>query len=176
MECLKEIIGHETTLIVTCFECSSRLNIDFHGDCYEHTCLANYLDLSDESSPNLYEHYLDDLGIGKILLVGSPDCAARRHVLKESYPGGFGETVREELAGLPKSNHANFLNACERDVILTELNLVHQARKLMRVESIFNNISSGALTLQAVVVDTKRKSYREIFRNGIRFNDLISMQ
>jgi carbonic anhydrase len=167
---LKPWIGHEKTLVITCHECQ----LDFSGETDEqvfiYTCLGGMLRKDDTLQQECISHYLDAMGCSQIVLVGHYECSVMNKILDGLFSPLPDNFFQYNIEALQKEYDGSLLRPAIKDRLLAELNVLEQVRLLLQFDFIKEKVQEG-LNISGVMLQDG--SAREIFRNGLSFNNLL---
>jgi hypothetical protein len=169
---LEPWIAHEKTLLITCHECTFDFSNRQHDQIYLYTCLGGMLRKDDQFQQDCIRHYLEDKACSQIILVGHYDCQVLQKILSDSFKPASQAFFQYNLEGLQRANAQHLLKPHVKNRWLAELNVVEQLRLLMRFACAQKKLNEGLINISGVMLD--RFGAKEVFRNGISFNNLLA--
>ncbi|HTJ52191.1 MAG TPA: carbonic anhydrase [Cyclobacteriaceae bacterium] len=168
---LKSFFGYEKTLVITCHECLSKE--ENNGQVFYYHSLGNMLRKADNLQQECVRYYLEAKGCSQIILAGHYDCHVINKILENKEVQTSSKALQYNVDGLLLENVNNFSQPHIKNKMLIELNVLEQVRLLMSYDFISEKVNCGLLKVIGVVFNDGANSAREIFRNGIAFNNLI---
>jgi carbonic anhydrase len=172
---LERIIGGQKTLIITCMECC--LDIEQRlasGNVFRYTALGNMVDPADENQIQSILTFIDFKGCSKIIVIGHDDCRALNYILRRIDTDLHTTHCRAKLAMILNDNHGHLLPGVVKDRVLVEQNVIAQCQALLEHRSIKKHFEERTLTVTGLVIRPSGRC-RQVFSNGISFNNIISM-
>jgi carbonic anhydrase len=164
-------IGNENTLVITCQECSHC----FYGERFEqvfiYTCLGAVLQKDDLTQRCCLRDYVEELNCTQIVLVGHRHCSALHRILSKAFAPSPDLLVQYNFDALQKVHANKLIVPSIKDRVLDELNVLEQLNLLMDFPFIRWRQEAGRLKTIGLMLDDN--GAREIFRNGIPFNNLL---
>jgi carbonic anhydrase len=169
---LQPWLGYEKTLLITCHECTFDFSQRHREQVFVYTCLGGMLRKDDHFQQDCIRHYLDDKACSQIIIVGHYDCQVLQKILSESFVPASQAFFQYNLEGLQRAYAQPLLKPRVKNRLLAELNVVEQLRLLMRFPCVQEKLNDGLINISGVMLDGH--VVKEIFRNGISFNNLMA--
>jgi carbonic anhydrase len=164
-------IGNENTLVITCQECSHC----FYGERFEqvfiYTCLGAVLQKDDLTQRSCLRDYVEELNCTQIVLAGHNHCNALHRILNKTFAPSPDLFIQYNSDALQRVNANRLFVPSIKNRLLDELNVLEQLDLLMALPFIRWRQEAGRLKIIGLMLDDG--GAREIFRNGIPFNNLL---
>lgn len=169
---LKPLIGNGNTLMVTCFDCC--LELDVFGDqrVFRHTSLANILYDHDETHREIVYHYVNHSGCKNIVIVGNTSCSAIDRIVGSTGPGFYVAPYQKEISRIRADNHLCFTNERTGRLILSEQIVLKQCQVIASYPGIREAMLRGEVSVSGVLINADKT--KVVFKNGVRYNDVVS--
>ena len=169
---LKPLIGREKTLVITCRKCGeSAFPMKQIGPVVTYYCPGGMLHRHDYVEQKAIRCILEKEECSQLIVMGHYHCPEMRNVL-ENYSDTFSPNAQYNLEALVR--HNELPDALAMDRMLTERNVMDQLKFLKDYYFIKKRLEDHSLTLIGVLADPEAYTVKEIFRNGIHYNDLIT--
>jgi len=168
---LQPWIGYEKTLVITCHECTFNFSERQHEQVFIYTCLGGMLRKDDHFQQDCIRHYLEEKACSQIILAGHYDCQVLQKILSDSFVPASQAFFQYNMEGLQRAYAQHLLKPRVKNRLLAELNVVEQLRLLMRFSCVQEKLNDGLINISGVMLDGH--DVKEVFRNGISFNNLM---
>jgi len=139
--------------------------------CYQ--CLGNMLRKHDNLQKEYIRYYLDVKKCSQIILAGHYDCHVIQKILNKTMDGSLITALEYNMDALLIENARVGLQSSVKNRMIIEVNVIEQLKLLMSYDFVYEKVKSGMLKVMGLVLDDQENLTREIFRNGIAFNNLI---
>jgi len=169
---LEPWIGYEKTLVITCHECTFDFSQRHHEQVFIYTCLGGLLRKDDHFQQDCIRHYLEEKACSQIILAGHYDCQVLQKILSDSFVPASQTFFQYNIEGLQRAYAQPLLKPRVKNRMLAELNVVEQLRLLMRFACVQEKLNDGMINISGIMLDGH--NVREVFRNGISFNNLMA--
>ena len=167
---LRPFYGLEKTLVITCHECVQQEKND---QIFAYQCLGNMLRKADHLQQECIRHYLETEGCRQIILAGHYNCHVIKKIFNDPDEYSSRTVLQYNLEALLKEHEHRPLPPVLKDKVLIEANVIEQLKLLMSYDFVFKKVETEKLKVIGVVLDYQANTTKEIFRNGIIFNNLI---
>lgn len=168
---LKPFFGCEKTLVITCHECFQQNKYEGQVFCYQ--CLGNMLRKNDTLQQEYIRYYLDVKGCSQIILAGHYNCHVIQKMLSKTMDGSLVMALEYNMDALLEENARAGVQSSVKNKMMIEVNVIEQLKLLMSYGFVYDKVTSGILKVIGLVLDDQQNFTREIFRNGIAFNNLV---
>lgn len=160
---LKDIIGCDRTIMIACPECKRIFSEDEFESTY--LCPGGMLRKFDYLQKDSIFYHVNVNLCDKIIVAGHYGCRILHHSLP--YRGEW------KVDDLLTSKTRNFQGQQISDCIATEQNVLEQIRILGEFPFIRSKIQEGMLNISGIIIDDNYAIIKEIYKNGVTYNDLI---
>jgi hypothetical protein len=158
-------------MLITCHECTFDFSNRQSDQVYLYTCLGGMLRRDDQFQQDCIRHYLEEKACSQIILVGHYECKVLQKILSDSFAPSLPSFFQYNIQGLQRANAQHLLKPYVKGRWLAELNVVEQLRLLMRFACVQEKLNEGLINISGVMLD--EPGVKEVFRNGISFNNLL---
>lgn len=168
------VIGKERTLVITCLECF--LDIDKRGEqsVFRYTALGTILNLEDPSVRETILGFIEFEKCSRIIIVGHYGCLAIDYLLKPKSPDSLSYRTSNIMRTLNHDYQGNLVCREIRNRLLVDVNVIRQCEALKEIPEIQNTTYGRCVNITGLVVETNG-SFREVYSNGMIYNDLVSL-
>jgi hypothetical protein len=170
---LMTVIGVDKTLIIACGKYAMREYIALSDAVAFYFLSGNMLKVHDSGEKGELQAVIECSGCTQIVFLGlldeSMQTRLRRHVSLHSLRAG----LRFETPLLPRNT--DVLATHTRDQVLLEQHVSSQCSSLMEYHFIRERVAMGQLRVRGIVGTPEGENHRTVFKNGILYNDLVSM-
>lgn len=169
----EHLIDRQHTLVIACPECRKYLAEDQLVSVY--FCLGGMLRRQDQLQREFIQHHVEENHCSRIIIAGHYCCQIVERIRNDHANNISSPYILEWKTDALLHNHPrNFLRNEISNQMTTEINVLDQLHVLTSFDFIKSKLDTCALEISGVVIDEERLKVKEIFRNGIMFNDLIS--
>jgi carbonic anhydrase len=166
-------ISREKTLVITCHECPLDFSIGQTEQVFIYTCLGGMLRKDDHLQQECICHYLEARGCSQIIVVGHYHCSIMHKILDRTFISSDDTFFQYNLEAVQEEYAKNLLRPSVKNRLLEELNVLEQLKLLMQFDFVKEKISEGLLSVSGVMLEYG--TAREIFKNGLSFNNLLAL-
>ncbi|HEX5170004.1 MAG TPA: carbonic anhydrase [Cyclobacteriaceae bacterium] len=170
---LKHLTANRRTLIITCPECRNYTVDERFASVY--FCLGGMLRRHDQLQQDCICHHLEVNQCSQIIIAGHSGCNVVKRI-REDHANSISSPYMLEWKtdALLHKHGRKFLSKDISDLMIMELNVLEQMQVLGDFHFVRSRLESGTLRISGIIIDETRLFVKEIFRNGIVYNDLIS--
>lgn len=169
---LDHLMEYNKTLVITCHECNG--TCEHSGQVLTYYCLGNMLRRHDTLQQESIRHYLEAKGCTQIIVAGHYQCKVIEKIIQETSGTPTPSVLQYNVDAMLKKQARKLIGPETATKMLVELNVIEQLKILMDYYFIREHLENGFLRLLGVVIDDKQCTVKEIFKNGIIYNDLIT--
>ena len=171
---LMTVVGVDRTLIITCGQYTMHDYIEISDNVTLFVLPENMLRRFDSREKDKLQLMIDAHGCTQVIILGVLDeemkCRLDFQITLHTLRAG----LRFKTAILP--NDDSVITTATRYRMLLEQHVATQCSYLMEYHFVSKKVNKGALTVRGIVRTSEAKSYRTVFHNSVRCNDLVSMQ
>jgi hypothetical protein len=170
---LMTVIGVDRTLIIAC---GQYLMYDYIEICDDVTLFVlpeNMLRQYDSHEKEQLQLILDKHGCTQIIILALLDEDMKCQLAFQSSLHTLRAGLRFRNALLPNGDRV--ITEAMRYQVLLEQHVATQCSYLLDYHFVGKQVKKGVLTVRGIVRTSEAKNYRTVFHNGVRFNDLVSM-
>lgn len=174
LKMLKKIIGEEKTLVITCLECCYDLEQSSNGQVFRYTTLGNMINPKDTHQQENLRGFVEFKKCSRIIVAGHHQCKALRYIRCDLTSDSRIANLQDNLRDLYGNNHAGILASPLKETLMVELNVVEQCKRLLSYPFIQDRFKEGELSVLGIVLNSDG-DFKAVFKNGVGYNDLISL-
>jgi carbonic anhydrase len=169
---LKDIIGCDRTIMIACPEC----RVTFSQYEFESTylCPGGLLRRYDYLQKDSIFYHLNVNHCAQIIVAGHYSCRMVKNIRRHHAQNASSPYMLEwNVDALLQEKSRNFLEEQTYDQMATELNVLEQLQILIDLPFVKSKLEDGSLTISGIIMDDNCTVIKEIYRNGVIYNDLI---
>jgi hypothetical protein len=121
------------------------------------------------------QYYLEHEKCRQLIFIGSINRSVIDKILLNDSPESPKAALKFNLSTLLRGQDSAIIPLPLSERLLIELNVVMQCKLLMDYDFIDRRIENRELQLRGIVAERKGEQFKPVFYNGIRYNDLISL-
>jgi len=169
---LNKLIGHQRTIIITCPECRNYMHEINLPSAY--FCLGGMLRRHDEHQKDFIRYHLAVYQCTRIIVAGHHHCGVVNKIHGVNATNISSPYILEwKTDTLLRGYSRQILQSDVKIRMMTEMNVLEQLQILSELHFVKTAIKSGTLSISGIVIDEERLHVKEIFKNGVIYNDLI---
>jgi hypothetical protein len=170
---LMTVIGVDRTLIIACGQYAMYDYIEISDNVALFVLPDNMLRQYDSREKEQLQRILDKHRCTQVVILGLLDEEMKWQLAFQSNLHTLRAGLRFRDALLPKGDRV--ITTTMRYQTLLEQHVATQCSYLMEYHFVGKQVTKGALTVRGIIRTSDEKNYRTVFHNGVRYNDLVSM-
>lgn len=169
------MIGVERTLIIACADYEPESYLEFDGRVFIYFLPARTLQGHDRFERERIQAIIEDMGCTQVIFVGTMDASMRDRIQNGDSMQSLRAAMRFNLGNLLKNREHEIVPIDRKDQLLLELHVITQCNLLMDYYFIRQRTEKKQLTVRGIVADVRDEYLKAVFHNGIKYNDIISL-
>lgn len=168
-------VGSDKTLIIACGEYGLNKHIEFNDRIFIYALSESMLHNHDPLEKGWIQYYIESKKCTQVVIVGSiQEHLINRLVRNESLVSPAA-SLKFNMKVFLRNQDREILPTTLRDQMLVELHVINQCKMLMDYYFIDDRVKRSRLQIRGFVTENPEVHLKEIFCNGVIYNDIISM-
>lgn len=172
---LMSMIGVERTLIIACADYEPESYLEFDGRVFIYFLPARTLHGHDSFERERIRTIIEDMECTQVVFVGTMDASMRERIHNSNAMQSLRAALRFNLGNLLRNREHEIVPESRKDQLLLELHVITQCTLLMDYYFIRERTEKKQLTVRGIVAYVREEHLKPVFHNGIKYNDIISM-
>jgi hypothetical protein len=172
---LKPYIGSEKTLVISSSSFGFEKHTEFQDKIFVHLIPGSRLFRYDPQQREILQEYVEGKFCSQLIFVGSKDLKLIDHIQTDDSLYSLKSALTFNLKPLLRANHEKAIAPAVKMQMLIEFNVINQCKLLMDYFFIKEKVENNKLQVKGVVTEIKSDQLKSIFRNGIVYNDLLTL-
>ena len=169
------MVGTEKTLIIACGEYGLNKYIEFNDRIFIYALPENMLQAHDPLEKGRIQYFIESRGCRQVVVVGSVEEHLVQRLIGNESNLSPAALLKFNLTVFLRNRDVKVLPNALRDQILVEQHIISQCNLLLDYYFIRDPVENKQLQIKGLVIDQTEGNLKPIFRNGIIYNDVISM-
>lgn len=169
------MFGEQKTLIIACGEYGLSKHIQFDDRIFIYALPESMFHNHDPFEKGHIQHYVESVGCRQVVIVGSMHEELIRRLVTNESNLSPAAALKFNLKAFLRNQDKEILSEALRDQMLLELHIISQCSLLMDYYFIRERVETSRLQIRGLVIDPMEEALKPIFRNGIIYNNIISM-
>jgi len=172
---LMSMVGVEKTLIIACGEYGMNKHIEFNDRIFIYALSGNTLQAHDPMQKGTIQYYIESRECTQVILVGALDQDLVNHIAQNESDESPAAALKFNLQVFLRNQTNAILPTALQNQLLVELHVIKQCTLLFDYFFVRERVENARLQIRGFIAISKPEPLKQIFYNGITYNDIISM-
>jgi hypothetical protein len=172
---LKPYLGSEKTLVISSSYFAFEKHEKLHDKIFVHLLPGSRLLRYDPQQREMLEEHIEAKLCSQLIFVGSKDQQLMDQIQADDSLNSLKSAFKFNLKPLLRAKHEKAIDPAVKMQMLIEFNVINQCKLLMDYFFIKEKVENNKLQVKGVVTELKSDQLKSIFRNGIVYNDLLTL-
>jgi carbonic anhydrase len=169
---LKDIIGCDRTIMITCTQC--RAIFSQYGFESMYICPGGRLRRYDHLQKDSIFYHLNVNHCAQIIVAGHYGCRmVKKNQKCHAQNTSSSYMLDWKVDTLLRKKSRNFITDTVSNQMATELNVLEQIQILVDLPFVKSKLDDGTLNITGIIMSDTYSGIKEIYRNGVIYNDII---
>ena len=169
------MVGTEKTLIIACGEYGLNKYVECNDRIVTYALPDGMLQAYDPLEKGRIQYFIESNKCTQVIIVGSVEEHLVRRLIGNESNLSPAALLKFNLKVFLRNRDVAVLPNALRDHILVEQHIISQCNLLLDYYFIRDRVENKQLQIKGFVIDQTEENLKPIFRNGIIYNDIISM-
>ena len=169
------MVGVEKTLIIACGEYGLNKHIEFNDRIFIYALSGNSLQAHDPMQKGTIQYYIESKDCRQVILVGSINQDLINHIAQSESDESAAAALKFNLQVFLRNQNKAILSTALNNQLLVELHVIRQCTLLLDYYFVHERVENAKLQIRGFIASSKPEPLKQIFYNGITYNDIISM-
>jgi hypothetical protein len=129
----------------------------------------------DPQQREILQHLIEGKSCSQVIFVGAKDQKLMDQIQSDDSLHSLKASLTFNLKPLLRSKQEKAINPAVKMQMLIEFNVINQCKLLMDYFFIKEKVENNKMRVKGVVTQLKSDQLKSIFRNGIVYNDLLTL-
>jgi len=172
---LKPYIGSERTLVISSSSFGFEKYEELQDKIFVHLLPGSRLLRYDRQQREMLQEHIERKFCSQLIFVGSKDQQLMDQIQTDDSLHSLKSALTFNLKPMLRAKHEKAIDPAVKIQMLIEFNVINQCKLLMDYFFIKEKVESNKLQVKGVVTELKSDQLKSIFRNGIVYNDLLTL-
>jgi hypothetical protein len=172
---IMSMVGTEKTLIIACGDYGLNKYVECNDRIFIYTLPESMLQAHDPLEKGRIQHFIESNKCTQVVIVGSVEEHLVHRLIRNESNLSPAALLKFNLKVFLRNRDVEVLPNALRDQILVEQHIISQCNLLLDYYFIRDRVENKQLQIKGFVIDQTEENLKPIFRNGIIYNDIISM-